>query len=550
MQIVRPVAAAVGGVGQGVRDLARLQQVVAVAVRHGFGILVAGLKLPGLPRIEATFDSNPERAVAALQELGPTFVKLGQILSTRPDLIPEAWCTAFEALQDDAAPLDPAEIQATLAENLGANLREQVEWFDDEPLATASIAQVHRARTRAGQEVVLKVRRAGVAQKIRSDLNILQVLARALLSEFPESRAFDPRGILAEFERSILAEIEFKREAENTRRFARNFEGDARVRIPYVVDELSSDGVLCLEFLDGVPIRKARESGADMHLVGERYLGVAYDMLFIHGFFHCDLHPGNVLVLPGGVLGLLDFGMTGSLTPEMRAYILTIIVAAQRRDHHTLARLFFDIAIKERRVDWAAVDRDTVEILERNLVSERMEDIDVGRLVRDLTAAASRHGARIPLSYTMFFKALLTTEGLARTLLQEQNPVAAAEPYFRRMVLDSFSKAAVEQELTYQAVALGPLARRLPLALTQLLDDFDAARLGLIVRHEDDPTGRIAADRRVNRQILAAWTAICFLCGAITVCIPPVSFAFMAGGTVLGVMSFVAILRPLPDDGR
>ncbi len=547
MQIVRPVVAAVGGVGQGVRDLGRLQQVVAVAVRHGLGILVAGIKIPGLPRVEATFDSNPARAVAALEELGPTFVKLGQVLSTRPDLIPEAWCTAFEALQDDATPLPPAEVVATLAENLGADWRDRIAWFDDTPLATASIAQVHRARTQAGQEVVFKVRRAGVAQKIQSDLNILQVLARALLSEFPESRSFDPRGVLAEFERSITAEIDFHREAENTRKFGRNFAGDPRVRIPYVVSELSADGVLCLEFLDGVPIRRAREAGADMAVVGERYLAVAYDMLFVHGFFHGDLHPGNVLVLPGGVLGLLDFGMTGTLTQEMRAYILTIIVAAQRRDHHTLSRLFFDIAIKERRVDWAAVHRDTVEILERNLQSERMEDIDIGRLVQDLAAAANRHGARVPLSYTMFFKALLTSEGLARTLLHEQNPIAAAEPYFRRMVAESFSRPAIEQELTYQAVALGPLARRLPLALTQLLDDFDGERLAINVRHLDDPLGRIAADRRVNRQILAMWTAVCFAAGAVTLCVPPVSGAFFLVGTLLGTLCLVAIFRPLRE---
>ncbi|MBA2321247.1 MAG: AarF/ABC1/UbiB kinase family protein, partial [Deltaproteobacteria bacterium] len=375
MQIVRPMVAAVGGVGQGVRDLGRLQQVVAVAARHGFGILVAGIRIPGFPRVEATFDSNPARAVAALQELGPTFVKLGQVLSTRPDLIPEAWCLAFESLQDDAAPLAPSEIQATLAEHLGAGWRDRVAWFDDAPLATASMAQVHRARTPDGREVVFKVRRAGVAEKIQSDLNILQILARALLSEYPESRSFDPRGVLAEFERSILAEIDFAREADNTRRFAVHFADDPRVRIPYVVDELSADGVLCLEFLDGIPIRRAREAGADMGLVGERYLSVAYDMLFVHGFFHCDLHPGNVLVLPDGVLGLLDFGMTGTLTHEMRAYILTIIVAAQRRDHRTLARVFFDIAIKARRVDWPAVERDTVELLERNLQTDRIDDI-------------------------------------------------------------------------------------------------------------------------------------------------------------------------------
>jgi ubiquinone biosynthesis protein len=546
VKIVRPVVAAVGGVGQGVRDLARLQQVVSVAVRYGFGILVAGIRIPGLPHVEPTFERNPDRAVAALQELGPTFVKLGQILSTRPDVLPEGWCARFETLQDEAPPLDPAEIHATLAENLGVGWRDRLERFDDTPLASASIAQVHRARTRDGREVVLKIRRRGMAQKIQSDLNILQVIARALLSEFPEARSFDPRGVLAEFERTIGAELDFRREADNTRKFASNFADDPRCRIPEVIDELSSDGVLCLEFLDGVPIRKARESGADMQLVGERYLGVAYDMLFVHGLFHGDLHPGNVLVLPGAVLGLLDFGMTGSLTREMRTYILLIIASARRRDHRTLARLFFDIAIKDRRVDWAEVDRDTVEILERNLQGESIDDIDIGRLVRDLTAAAHRHGARIPLAYTMFFKALLTSEGLARTLLQEQNPIAAAEPYFRRMIAETASRDAVQAELTYQAVALGPLLRRLPAALTQLLDDFDGDRLAFTVRHLDDPAGQLAADRRANRQILAAWSIACFACGTLTLCFPPLGLTFWLIGASLAIVCGVSMLRPLP----
>ena len=542
--------AAVGGVGRRVADLQRLQEVVTILARHGFGALVSKLDIPGFSRIPTgAIDLNPDRAVQALQELGPTFVKLGQVLSTRPDLIPDAYCAAFEQLQDDVGPVPFPEIEATLTEQLGPEWRTRLASFDDVPLATASVAQVHRAVRTDGREVVLKILRRGIAPKIRADLNILDLVVRAAVHEYPELKSFDPRGILLEFERSITSELDFSREAENTGRFRTNFAGDPRCRIPEVFADLSSEGVLCLEYLSGTPIRRARAEGFDMAVVGERYLSVAYDMLFVHGLFHGDLHPGNVLVMEGEVLGILDFGMVGRLTRDMRAHVLTILMAAQRRDHRTLARVFYDIAIKERRVDWAAVERDTLVLLEQNLSAENMADIEIGRFIRDLTAAANRHGARVPLSYTMFFKALLTSEGLARTLLHEQNPIAAAMPYFEQMMTESWSRPALEQEALYQAVALAPLGRRLPVAISQLLDDFDAERLSLRIIEKSDPVRRHSDDRRTNRAILAAFTVGAFVVGAMVPTlgvvrgVPAVTLAFWVVGLVTGTWTMVRVLR-------
>jgi ubiquinone biosynthesis protein len=550
MRIVRPVLATVGGVGQRVADLARLQEVAGVLVRHGLGLLVSGLGVPGIPRTRA-IETTPERAVRALQELGPTFVKLGQVLSTRNDLLPDAYCAAFETLQDEVKPLPLAEVEASLTEALGPHWRDAVTWFEDKPLATASIAQVHRADLTSGEAVVFKVQRRGIAPKIRADLSILKRMASAWLQEFPETAAFDPRGILDEFERSITSELDFLREAENTKRFADNFADDPRCRVPRVYDALTTETVLCLEYLEGVPIRRARSAGFDMERVGERYLSVAYDMLFVHGLFHGDLHPGNVLVMEGEVLGILDFGMIGRMTREMRAQVLVILIAAQRRDHRTLARVFWDIAIKEKRVDWAAVERDTLDILERNLTAENMADIEISRFLRDLTAAANRHGARVPLTYTMFFKALLTSEGLARSLLQEQNPIAAATPYFERMIAEAMSREALQQEALYQAIALGPLAKRLPVALSQLLDDFDAERLQIRIREVPDPARLLREDRRTNRAILAAFTLGAFASGTAALFatpyhawgIPLLSIGFWGLGATLGGWVLLGIVR-------
>ncbi|MCB9671487.1 MAG: AarF/ABC1/UbiB kinase family protein [Alphaproteobacteria bacterium] len=522
MKIVRPVVNTVGGVTTRVRDLNRLQQIARILVGHGLGAVVRAI--PGMPDAPDEIATTPARAATMLKELGPTFVKLGQVLSTRPDVLPEAYCKAFEQLQDDVGPLTPVQLENQLADHLGEDWRSHFERFDEQPLATASIAQVHRARLTDGREIVVKIQRPGIAAKIRADLNILHVLAWAVISEFPEARSFDPRGILVQFERSITAELDFLQEAQNMKRFARNFAGSEDVRIPFVVDELTSESVLAMEFFDGVPIRRARQAGFDMDHVGATYLRAAYDMLFVHGFFHGDLHPGNVLVLEGNRLGLLDFGMVGTLTREMRNNVLSILMAAQRGDYRTIARLFYEIAIKDERVDYPAMERDSIEVLERNLTSDNMRDIQIGRLVTDLANGAAKHGARVPLAYTMFFKALLTSEGLAKSLLHEQNPIAAAQPYFERMLLETFGPERMQEELHYYGLTLTSLGSRLPVAVAQFLEDLDHQRLGINVRNHMDPVEEVGRERRLNRAIVAGS-----------------AFTMTLTGGVLGAWTFLAV---------
>ena len=542
MRIVRPVVRTVGEVGHRVRDLGRLQEVARVLVRHGLGLLLRGVEIPGLVRPEGDtdkvdFETLPERMVAALQELGPTYVKLGQVLSTRPDILPQRTIDALQVLQDDVHPLPFSVIEERLEKQLGAGWRERFQTFDESPLATASIAQVHRATLLDGSKVVVKVQRPGIERKIKADVNILYTLARQTLVEFPEAQAFDPVGVLAEFERSILSELSFEIEARNMKRVANNFAGLEVVRVPVVHQALSSKTILVMEFLDGVKIRMAREAGHDMQRVGDNLLRVAYDMLFEHGFFHGDLHPGNVLVLPGEVIGLLDFGMVGRLTQEMRNNVISLIFALQRGDYRTIARLCYDIAIKDDRVDFRAVERATVEIVDRHWSGSSVREMQLGPFVVDLAAAASRHGARIPRSYTMFFKALVTAEGLAKAFVQEVDPIAAAEPYVRRFLRERVSEDRFKQDLFYTWMSLSSLLDRLPISLSQLLDDVESQRLMLLVREPEAADRDRAADRRTNRTILAAFAVTCLLGGALVL---PVDALWYAGVPVPSLLFWMA----------
>lgn len=544
MQIVRPIVSSVGGLGRSVSDLARLQAVARILVRHGLGWVVTGIDLPGLPSGGANVEPTPERVTRALTELGPTFVKLGQILSTRDDVIPEAYCEAFTKLQDDVGPLPFVEIEAVLDEALPEGWRERVD-LEPEPLATASIAQVHQGTLTDGTRVVLKVQRPGIAKVIRADLNILFFLARRVLAEYPEAKSFDPIGMLTEFDRSISAELDFEVEAGHMRQFRRNFAGDPEVVVPEVFDALTADRVLCMAFLDGVKMRHAREAGCDMQKVGDRYLRVAYDMLFVHGLFHGDLHPGNVIVLPGEVIGLIDFGMVGRLTQEMRNNVISIMFALQRGDYRTIARLFYEIALKDERLDYQAVERETIEVMEEHWSGGSVRDMDMGAFVMSLAQRAARQGCRIPSTYTMLFKGIMTSEGLAKSLIEEVDPIAAIRPYFERMVAERFSRESLEKEGFYHAFTMSSLLSRLPVTISQLLDDVDAQRLRFSVRNIADPHELRAADLRANRQVMAGFAMTSALCGTLALGIEvawPLGLVVAAGFYAVMVALFAYVV--------
>ena len=516
MRIVRPIVLTVEQVPRRVRDLQRLQNVSQILVRHGFGLLVSGMKLPGGAKISSEqFESTPARVVATLQELGPTFVKLGQILSTRPDLIPQEYCDALAQLQDDAGPIPVEQVYAQLDAELGEGWRDRIDDFDDVPLATASIAQVHTASLKSGEEVVLKVQRPGLDPVIRADLNILHFLAGRMLHEFPEVGAADLQGVLDEFERSIVAELDFLVEVRNQKAVAANFVGDERIRIPVVYDELCTSKVLCMERLRGVKITDARELGHDMKLVGDRALACTFDMLFVHGLFHADAHPGNVLVLPGDVVGLIDFGMVGRLTQEMRNDVIFIVFALQRGDFRTIARLFYEIAVKTERVDYHAVERDTVTLMQKHWSGNSIAEMQLGPYVIDLARAAAQHGARMPPDYVMFFKALVTVEGLAKTVIPEIDPIAAATPYFEKMIRDRLDLDRLQGDALYHFLTLSAVARRLPVSLSQFLEDLDAQRLRFEVKNVPDPLTEDRKDRRANRMATTAITVGAALCGTL-----------------------------------
>jgi ubiquinone biosynthesis protein len=305
-------------------------------------------------------------------------------------------------------------------------------------------------------------------------------LERALV-EFPEFEIFDPIGMFAEFKRSLLQELDFVAEQKNLVRFAKNFQGIDIVRVPRPFPKLSSGRVLCMEYFEAVGIRHARAHGFDMEKVGENYLTIAYSMLFKHGFFHGDLHPGNILVFDDCSLGLLDCGMVGFLSEEMKDTLAGLIFSLYRGDHRMVAKLFYDLSIKEERVDFARFEQDAIEVAELHWTGESFQDMDIGSFLMDISFRAMRHKVRAPPSYTMFFKGVMTTEGLAKSLLPEVDPLKAAQPFVEALVRNRWNPEKISEMGTYNLLSYANLMRRLPISLGQLLDDFDHQRFTIHV---------------------------------------------------------------------
>ncbi|MBM4357613.1 MAG: AarF/ABC1/UbiB kinase family protein, partial [Deltaproteobacteria bacterium] len=312
------------------KDLARMRQITAILARHGYGHLVRGmargdkalaaelgdlaLETDSTPEAPKDQTSLAERLPQVLQELGPTFVKLGQILSTRQDLIPIEYCVALQRLQDRVSPIPFDDVRQVVEASLGKTVEVAFDEFSREPLACASIAQVHTAKLKSGESVVVKVQRPGVREVIEADLNILHFFARKLEESIPEARAFGPTAIATEFDRAIRRELDFNVEARNAARFSRSFETWERVHIPKIFEAESTDRVLVMERLHGVKIIEATGRD-DMDVIAREVVRMLFKQVFEDGFFHGDLHPGNLFVLDDGRIGLIDFGLVGRMSP-------------------------------------------------------------------------------------------------------------------------------------------------------------------------------------------------------------------------------------------
>jgi ubiquinone biosynthesis protein len=549
-----------------VKDAARARRIATIVAGHGFSQLLqlragseadereaARKELIGdveAPSPTARLDLAA-RLVAMLEELGPTFVKFGQILSTRPDLIPDEFVHRLQTLQDHVAAVPADEVRRTIAVSLGKTVEESFATFDDAPLASASIAQVHAATLHDGSDVVVKVQRPGLRPIIEADLSLLRFLVDRVVAIFPEAETFDLRGMVREFETSLRRELDFDVERQSLERVRRNFKDNPRIRIPSVFPALSSRQVLTMERIRGRKLT-ALDDPEQRRDVAHVYLDAAYQMLFRDGFFHGDLHPGNVFVQDDGRLGLIDFGMMGRLSRQNRERLVDVLFSLMSEDLENVARLWFSIGRPGTSVDYPAFESEVVDVLERHIVGRELDQWDLAAFFRDLAAGAVKHGIRLPSDFTMMFKAMVTTEGLARSVAVGINPVEAARPYIEALVRDRYSVERVKQKALVEGVRVIDVLWALPSTLERIVEKVDAGDLRIRLRHErlDDNVARLS--QAMNRMGMAVLAAAGSIAGGLAMNhgpqlvlgLTPISIVSFGIAFVATMSFFVSLWRP------
>jgi len=513
------------------RDISRLRDISTVLIRHGFGEVVARLglgKSPGTRPGAAdspTSGGGPEALTAraqvrtgvepapgsaavrmrrVLEDLGPTFVKLGQFASTRPDLLPRELTDELKKLQDSVPPVPWAAIREQLLESLRAEPEDLFGSFNEQPLAAGSVAQVHAAvlRHEAGpQPVVVKVQRPGIAKVIASDLDILHSLATLLERAIPETRLYSPTGLVQQFDRAITAELDFTTEADNARRFAHNFAEFAGVKFPHVHREASSKHVLTLEYLDGVKVDRATQAGHSGPRIARLALDIIVKQVFQDGFFHADPHPGNIIILgtaEAPVIAMIDLGMVGRLSPRMRDLTVDVMVAAVRRDYEGIADALYALGTPTKPVDMRAFRAD-VALRADKYLGRQLRDIELSALLRDLAEGGQRYGLELPADFALVAKALMTVESVGKELDPQLDVFETAKPLFLDLIRQRYSPERLGNELLRRVERLSDATYDLPQRVQDLLDDL---RLGRVRVQTVDPEAGRAADR-LGRRILS-----------------------------------------------
>ena len=499
---------------QAVQDLRRLREITAVVARHGFGELLDRSRIwevlgkrPEAERLspEAMRATSARRFRESLAELGPTFTKLGQILSARPDILPADFIAELTLLQDAAAPMPVELIFALIEKGLGKPAHELFAEIDPEPLASASIAQVHRARLANGDEVVVKVQRPGIEEQIRSDTDLLFYLAKFLEGVIEETGIYTPTGIVTEFRNAMLVELDFDNEARNIEAFAKNHLERPYVVIPKLYRDLSARTVITLEELKGEKLKQVLEPGSastvDRKALARNILDASFHQLFTDGLFHGDPHPGNVMVLAGGKLGLMDFGLVGRLSKGMQESIILLVLAISLKDPDTVARLLYKVGVPDERINLHQFRADIHQILDTYL-GLKLSELDSGTLLKDLVDLAMKYRIKIPKEYAVLSKAAGTTEGIIRQLDPELDVVQVALPYAKQLLFERYNPTSMSGGMLRVLLQLQGFLQDTPQQLSQILMDLEGGKFHVTVRN--DELGKLNTNVKVLGILLFA----------------------------------------------
>ncbi len=492
------------------RDLRRYSHIASVLARHGFHEFLDRLKARyhGVPRRRFAREtrargvlSAPERLRLVFEELGPTFIKFGQVLSSRPDIIPPEYIQELSKLQDDVPEFPFEDAKKLIESQLKRPVSDIFLSLDEKPRAAASLAQVHRAKLPSGEDVAVKVQRIGVDKVIENDIHILREFASLVERRIPESRLYEPSGLVDEFARTIRHELDFVREGQNIDRFRKFFSGTPIVYIPKVYWELTTPKVLTIEYIDGIKITDVARldaAGLDRKAIAVNGANITLKEVFELRFFHADPHPGNIFVCENNVIAPVDFGMTGTIEEDVADRMSGIFLSLLQKDVDGLVKNLRTLGVAEDVEDVRSFKIDVRDIIER-YYGLPLNKIEIGDVIRELMGIVQRYRLRLPRNFAMIGKALMITEGVGRTLYPDLNILEIARPYARRLLWKRYDPLRQLNEMRKTGAEALDFLKGLPMDLKEIFAIIRKGKFTMLFEHRGLELLVDELDRSSNR---------------------------------------------------
>jgi ubiquinone biosynthesis protein len=553
------------GIKRTYHHIGRYRQILQILFKYGFGELLDTLKIEqaiefGLQKLHRHRQekievlSGPQRFKLALEELGPTFVKLGQILSTRPDLVPLEYIAELSLLQDEVPPFPYQEVREIIKDETGEFPEELYGRFDETPVAAASIGQVHRAKLKDGTDVVVKVQRPRIKKTIEIDLEIMLHLSGLMERHLEELQVIKPSRMVEEFARSLEEEIDYTVEASHIERFAGQFKGNDTIHVPRLYRDLSTERILTMEDIHGIkasdiPILKER--GYNCVLLADRGADLMMEQIFEYGFFHGDPHPGNIFILPENVICYIDFGMMGRINREEKENFADLLLAIVRKNEKKTVTAVLALTDYDIEPDRNKLDRDISAFIDRNLFGT-LKNLNLGKILRQLLDLTTENQLTIKPNFFLMIKALSQVESLGVALNPDFEIITQAKPFVERLQLARFNPKRIAGELFDTGNELVSLLKDIPEEARSILSQVRQGKLKIIFQHRGLDRILTTLDRSSNRVAFAIVLAALIIGSSLIVLsgIPPkwgdVPIIGLVGFLVAGMMGFwllITIIR-------
>jgi len=555
----------IGTIGRTYRHLKRYRQILSIFFKYGFEDLIEKLKISqyletGLQIVSKarhsliSKHSQAQRARMTLEELGPAYIKLGQMLSTRPDLLSPAFINEFTKLQDNVPPIPFSDVKKTIKTEFADTFDNLFLFFEKTPMASASISQVHRAKLKNGQDVAVKIQRPDIREVIETDLEIMLYLASLMERYVKEMQLHHPVKIVEEFAKNLENGLDFMVETANMERFTQLFRKDPTIHVPKVYHEMSTTRVLTMEIIDGIKvsdINRLDEAGLNKKKITQHGADLLLKQMFDYGFFHADPHPGNIFILPDNVICFIDFGEMGSINLKGRENFVDLIGSVVQRDEAGTTNAIINVTENDGDLDYSLLERDISDFMTRHLYKQ-LKDLEIGKLLQNLLEIIHRHRLRIPADYYLMMKALVTFEGIGLILDSDFDMIKQATPYIKKIKLARFSPKRITDDILTISSELLFFTRQFPKDLLKISHLIKEQKQSLKLELKGIDTAFSKIDQASNRLSFAIVIAALLIGSSIVIRsgTPPqffgVSLIGIGGFLVAFVMGFwllIAILK-------